>query len=83
MIAHRKEVFGVIAELRCSLSPQPSPAGRGRIKFCLTKNRVAAFGERPSASREIDDCCPLSQRERVRVRERFLHSSSPLLLQWR
>jgi hypothetical protein len=51
-----------------SPSPRPSPARRGRIILSLF-DCLEAVVKWPSAIQASDDCCSLSRRERVRVRE--------------
>ncbi|TAL01655.1 MAG: DUF3826 domain-containing protein, partial [Verrucomicrobia bacterium] len=55
--------------LHGSPSPQPSPAGRGRIVCRSSAKRGAGFAGQPPNSPGAHDRCSLSQRERVRVRE--------------
>ena len=58
-----------IVVARRSPSPRPSPAGRGRIVARLSKKQAAGFAGWSSENIDVYECCPLSQRERVRVRE--------------
>jgi hypothetical protein len=64
-------------QLYRSPSPRPSPAGRGRIALNLTKNHATEFAGYASEKSEAHACCPLSQRERVRVREKFQELLNP------
>ena len=60
-------------QLRFSLhdspSPQPSPAGRGRILRRLFCNQEMALLPGTLERLKMDESCSLSQRERVGVRE--------------
>ena len=64
MLSGVPEVVGMTVTLwwRGSPSPLPSPLGRGSMFGCAGKGSPA--GERFRAA----ECCPLSLRERVRVR---------------
>lgn len=53
-----------------SPSPCPSPSGRGRIALGVFGQRGAKFGRRAPEFQRMPTRCPLSQRERARVRER-------------
>ena len=62
---------------RASPSPLPSPAGRGRTVRRFAANPATVLAGGTAEIPERADCCPLSQRERVRVRENGANTMSP------
>ncbi len=54
--------------LLISPSPRPSPAGRGRIARRVLQEPATGFARQSVEQPELSNRCPLSLRERVRVR---------------
>ena len=63
-----------------SPSPRPSPAGRGRIGSSVLANMRLASALRLPNFKQLVNGCPLSQRERARVRESVANGKMTLEL---
>ena len=69
MKAKLEKRVAALGESYRSPSPRPSSAGRGRIALSVFGQRESEFARRAPGLQRTPTHCPLSQRERARVRE--------------